>query len=149
MSSRSLCRTLRDRLQDIPDLVKHFLGHRQIGSKPFQLAPGVLETFARYEWPGNVRELANVLERAQILAENQTITLDDLPESMNSTATLQHGTPSQADPRLLREVERRHVQETMRCKRKAIRCTRPRCWASAGVRLYRLLQKYQIKDNGE
>ena len=36
----------------------------------------------RYDWPGNVRELANVLERAQILAEGDTITLDDLPETV-------------------------------------------------------------------
>jgi len=38
-----------------------------------------MEALNRYDWPGNVRELANVLERAQILAENHLITADDLP----------------------------------------------------------------------
>src|SRR5262249_22167781 len=74
--------SLRDRLADIPELVQHFLTTRQVGPRPFQVAPEALEAFARYDWPGNVRELANVLERAQILAENQTITLDDLPENL-------------------------------------------------------------------
>ena len=40
----------------------------------------------RYDWPGNVRELANVLERAQILAEDHVITLDDLPENLAEAA---------------------------------------------------------------
>src|SRR5262249_34681672 len=52
---------LRDRRQDIPELVTHFLATRQIGPHPFQIEPAALDALCRYEWPGNVRELANVL----------------------------------------------------------------------------------------
>src|SRR5207302_3884887 len=73
---------LRQRRQDIPELVAHFLATRHIGSHPFRIQPEALDALTRYDWPGNVRELANVLERAQILAEEHLITLDDLPENL-------------------------------------------------------------------
>ena len=49
-------------------------------------APRRCSVLMRYDWPGNVRELANVIERAQILAEGDTITPDDLPDSMPRSA---------------------------------------------------------------
>ena len=70
------------RPQDIPELVEHFMSTRQIGPSRFRVHPDALEALVRYDWPGNVRELANVLERAQILAEDQVITPDDLPEGL-------------------------------------------------------------------
>ena len=76
---------LKDRAEDIPALVHHFLSTRQLGNTPYQVDPAAMSALVRYPWPGNIRELANVIERAQILAENQTITLDDLPENMLST----------------------------------------------------------------
>ena len=45
--------------------------------------PDALQALLNYDWPGNIRELANVLERAQILAEDNLITLDDLPDGLN------------------------------------------------------------------
>src|SRR5262249_40834757 len=62
--------TLRERRQDIPELVEHFLSSRQIGPVSTRIHPDALAALVRYDWPGNVRELANVLERAQILAED-------------------------------------------------------------------------------
>jgi DNA-binding NtrC family response regulator len=73
---------LRERREDIPLLIDHLLTIRQFGKVKHQLHPDALQAMIRYGWPGNVRELANVLERAQILAEGNTITLDDLPENM-------------------------------------------------------------------
>src|SRR5262249_60769496 len=67
---------LRERREDIPGLVEHFLATRQVGRSRCQVAPEALAALERYDWPGNVRELANVLERAQILAEGHVITLD-------------------------------------------------------------------------
>src|SRR5262249_3215588 len=61
---------LRERSGDIPLLVEHFLATRGIGSQRFQIEPDALKALTQYAWPGNIRELANVLERAQILAEN-------------------------------------------------------------------------------
>src|SRR5262249_23163252 len=96
---------LRERRQDIPELVQHFLSTRQIGPTPFQIAPEAMETLTHYDWPGNIRELANVLERAQILAEENTITLDDLPENLVDHPA-HASTHVSVDGRQLRAVER-------------------------------------------
>jgi two-component system nitrogen regulation response regulator NtrX len=60
---------LRERREDIPLLVEHFLerNRRRTGLRPPRLAPAALDALARHPWPGNVRELANILERLSIL----------------------------------------------------------------------------------
>lgn len=77
---------LRERREDIPELAMHFLATRAIGRNPLILSPEALDLLMRYDWPGNVRELANVLERAQILAEGPTITPADLPDNLVAAA---------------------------------------------------------------
>jgi DNA-binding NtrC family response regulator len=135
---------LRERPQDIPELVQHFLTTRQIGSKPFQIDADALESLCRYDWPGNVRELANVLERAQILAENNRITLDDLPENIMETA-VPSTTPGR-DPRHLREVERRHVLEVLR-QEKGNKVQAAKALGISRRALYRLIEKYQLTQD--
>src|SRR5262249_34081024 len=73
---------LKDRRKDIPQLVEHFLGTRPVRGTKFQIEAEALEALVRYDWPGNIRELANVLERAQILAEGSLVTLADLPDNV-------------------------------------------------------------------
>ncbi len=60
---------LRERRDDVPLLVEHFLARnqRRNGLRPPRLAPAAMEALARHPWPGNVRELANILERLSIL----------------------------------------------------------------------------------
>lgn len=62
---------LRERKQDIPALVQHFLGRAQ---RPVSITPEVLATLCEYDWPGNVRELENVVDRAIVLAHSGVIT---------------------------------------------------------------------------
>ncbi len=134
---------LRERPEDIPELVRHFLATRQIGPRPFQIQPDALEVLCRYDWPGNIRELANVLERAQILAENQTITLDDLPENLMEAGpetTVDHGIPSH-----LREVERRHVLDILH-RENGNKVHAAKALGISRRALYRLLSKFRIKD---
>jgi DNA-binding NtrC family response regulator len=138
---------LRERIQDIPELVQHFLADRQIGPRPFQVSPEVLDVFAHYHWPGNVRELANVLERAQILAENYTITLDDLPENMMATSP-DSAAASPADANTLREVERRHVQKIL-SEENYNKVHAARVLGISRRALYRLIQKYRLKESGD
>ena len=60
---------LRERLQDIPALVRYFIEHKSKQLhilKPPILAPGALECLLSYHWPGNIRELENVVERALV-----------------------------------------------------------------------------------
>ena len=73
---------LCERPEDVPELVDHFLTTRQLGAVRSGVTLEAMGVLVRYDWPGNVRELANVLERAQILAEDHQITVDDLPENL-------------------------------------------------------------------
>jgi transcriptional regulator with PAS, ATPase and Fis domain len=73
---------LRDRAEDIPELVQHFfLKHREKQERPnLVLPPALLPRFQDYRWPGNIRELENVVERIVVLARGDEITLADLPD---------------------------------------------------------------------
>jgi DNA-binding NtrC family response regulator len=135
---------LCERRSDISELVHHFLSTRQIGAKPFAITPEALEALEHYDWPGNIRELANVLERAQILAEDNTITLDDLPESLldhRHHANLAHA----GDPRHLREVERLHVLDILR-QEKGNKVHAAKALGISRRALYRLIRKYHFTD---
>lgn len=71
---------LRERPADLVGLCMHFIKkcNRRLGKKILSISPDALEKLKTCEWPGNVRELENVIERAVILAESQTITMDTL-----------------------------------------------------------------------
>jgi DNA-binding NtrC family response regulator len=136
---------LRDHRQDIPELIEHFLGQRRVGASCFQIDADALTALTRYDWPGNVRELANVLERAQILAEDSRITLDDLPESIQ-TAPIGPAV-STADPRSLRDVEYRHIQEVL-SQEKGNKVQAARALGISRRALYRLLTKHGLGSDG-
>ncbi|MCS6318047.1 MAG: sigma-54-dependent Fis family transcriptional regulator [Nitrospira sp.] len=67
--------TLRDRREDIPLLVKHFLQvhAEEQGLKIKQVAPEAMDVFMQYEWPGNIRELRNLIERLMIMVPGPVI----------------------------------------------------------------------------
>src|SRR5581483_8150792 len=75
---------LRDRPDDIPILVEHFLREisEQKHTAPKRISPEVMRRFEAYRWPGNVRELRNTLERMMVLADGETLTENDLPEEI-------------------------------------------------------------------
>lgn len=79
---------LRERLEDIPALVEHFIGvYARENNKQIEYASSeTLDILMRYRWPGNVRELENVIERAVVLAEPEArlITPDLLPKEILS-----------------------------------------------------------------
>jgi transcriptional regulator with GAF, ATPase, and Fis domain len=71
---------LRQRLEDVPALVEHFLEvlKHHAGRRISGIEPEALERLCRHDWPGNVRELKNVLERAVVLGGSSTIAAEDL-----------------------------------------------------------------------
>jgi two-component system response regulator AtoC len=75
---------LRERPRDVPLLADHFIAHfRATLGKPVRtISDEALERLTAYRWPGNVRELENVIERAVILAEGDSITLRELPQNV-------------------------------------------------------------------
>ena len=72
---------LRDRKEDIPPLVEHFLAkHRYSATaQPAAISEEAIRRLIEYNWPGNVRELENVIERAVVLSRGQIITSRELP----------------------------------------------------------------------
>lgn len=133
---------LRDRREDIPTLVEHFLTTRQVGKVPCTLHPDALQALLHYDWPGNIRELANVMERAQILAENHLITLDDLPETMHTPARpIEVFNPSSLN---LQELERRTIQAALQQER-GNKVHAARALGVTRRTLYRLISKYHLE----
>ena len=80
---------LKDRPDDIPLLVNHFLNRYAVdtGKTNVSIAPEAMNFLIGYSWPGNVRELENVMERMLTLSHDGQITAADLPEPLRSPAT--------------------------------------------------------------
>src|SRR5512136_361609 len=107
---------LRERREDIPILVDHFIKRyfRQRGEEPRAVSPAVMQAFMRYPWPGNVRELENACERIAQTCTCDTVRLGCVPVSVlfhkysedHQPVVETHGHPSAVslDDRL-REVE--------------------------------------------
>jgi len=81
---------LRERAEDIPLLVRHFMGvfARENNFKPRRVSPAAMDALERYRWKGNIRELRNTVERMIIMAPRETIELDDLPDAVRFDARL-------------------------------------------------------------
>jgi two-component system, NtrC family, response regulator HydG len=79
---------LRERREDVPALAVHFIAHfaERHGRAALPLAEGARRALLAHDWPGNVRELRNVMERAVVLAEGDTIESADLPASVTSSS---------------------------------------------------------------
>jgi DNA-binding NtrC family response regulator len=105
---------LRNRRDDIPLLVDHFLDVycRKNGKPRLALGRDALERLTAYEWPGNVRELENAVERAVVLSKSTTITVEDLPATIAEAERRTHeltfalGTP-------LDDIEQRVIRATL------------------------------------
>jgi len=89
---------LRDRKEDIPSLVEHFLAkHRYSATaQPAAISEEAIRRLMEYNWPGNVRELENVIERAVVLSRGQIITSRELPFGDHDPADGEEG-ESEAD----------------------------------------------------
>lgn len=113
---------LRDRLEDIPLLINHFIEKYTQGPETTGVVTGIdKETIQRlcdYEWKGNVRELENVIERSVILAPGSVITVSDLPSQIRNpkSGTLQlEGIPDGVGlSETLAAVEKRMILRAMK-----------------------------------
>jgi len=106
---------LRERKEDIPALVHHFMERKsrelKLPASP-PLARGVIDRLMAYHWPGNVRELENVIERALILSKGAPLAFDDLAgEKAEESPLIPGGT--QEPPPKLDEVMSRHIRRVL------------------------------------
>jgi DNA-binding NtrC family response regulator len=149
---------LRERREDIPALIGHFLKHLGPG---YRLTPEAMEALLNYQWPGNVRELQNALEQMTALNTGPLLHAADLPSSVQHLAASRRPSavdraaeeaadlpvvdlPSKARVPLLRASEEQTIRE-------ALARTRGKRGQAAGLlgigrtTLYRKLKQYKIE----
>jgi DNA-binding NtrC family response regulator len=97
---------LRERIDDIPLLVKHFLNFygNKIGRKPKSLSSENMRLLEQYHWPGNVRELQHLVERNVLLNNNEWMSKMMLPSTKQSSVN-----KKKFNPKTLEEVEKDHI----------------------------------------
>lgn len=102
---------LRDRVEDIPDLVTHFLAkfNHETGKKIRGIDQKALEVLINYHWPGNVRELENIIKRAAIISPVEVIGIDNLPEETISGKILTKLPKELQD--YIRTILKQHIEE--------------------------------------
>ena len=90
---------LRDRREDIPALVRHFIGrfNAREGANIVDAAPETHELLAGYDWPGNVRQLENAVFRAVVLAEGDHLKPEDFPQISGLTPAVEREAPGAAE----------------------------------------------------
>ena len=128
---------LRERQGDIPLLVAHFL------RAGWEIEPAALEVLERYHWPGNVRQLINVLERAKILCDNETIRVKDLPKEVVCRSAESNGLSDVLTTDDLSAIQRSKVVEVLR-REGGNKSKTARALGIDRRKLYRLLEKYAI-----
>jgi DNA-binding NtrC family response regulator len=116
---------LRERTEDIPFLVEHFLQVNAYGGRErLHVTPEAMSCLTRYSWPGNIRELRNVIERLSVLSDSQVLTVDALPpaiaksgqELAEADAPVRPVDDAKGTGRpdlTLDEVERHHILRTL------------------------------------
>jgi DNA-binding NtrC family response regulator len=103
---------LRERVEDVPPLVEHFLRlHAPEGVKPKKVSPRAMRLLMAHPWPGNVRELENAVQRAVVLSRGETVFPEHLPPRIRSADT---DGPEPVPGRTMREIERDVIVKTLR-----------------------------------
>ena len=139
---------LRERTDDIPVLVDHFL--KEISERkhisPHRISPEVMRRFMAYRWPGNVRELRNKLESMMILAEGEVLTEKDLPTEI--LAGSPSGSNAQEIPSMsMEELEKLAIAKALE------QCEGNRTHAAEKLKisvrtLQRKLRQYELEKGG-
>lgn len=132
---------LRDRPGDVRLFIDKFLG------PGWEISQEAVEKLERYRWPGNVRQLINVIERAKILADDQSIVASDLPPELNAPpqdASLMSGEHPLSDD--LEALQKSKIVEVLG----RVGGNKTRAARLLGITrrsLYRLLERYDLGDS--
>jgi DNA-binding NtrC family response regulator len=139
---------LRDRRDDIPLLIKHFLMRLadKRGLDPKAIDREAMEALCDYAWPGNVRELENVLERSVLLEEADTLRLESLPEKILQRRGEGPKTFFEGKPRAtLEELEREYLLKVL----DSTNWQKKKASSILGINastLYRKIQRYGLEQ---
>ena len=135
--------SLRERKKDIPDLAAYFM--QMFAKKTNKRISGMdaafIQHLEQHNWKGNIRELKNVIERAVILADDQTLTLINLPVELQTNQASEH-TLSAFE---LSSVEKLHIQRVLN-HAKGNKTEAARLLNIGLTTLYRKIEEYQINS---
>jgi DNA-binding NtrC family response regulator len=149
---------LRERRSVISNLIKHFIikYQNEIGKTIRRISQPAQVALKSYDYPGNIRELENIIEHAMVMAENDEITLEDLPEALYPSYAIpesryllsQTAKPQNEDTEdlSLAELERRHIIKMFE-KCKNVSQTAEKLGISRTT-LWRKLEEYKVELNG-
>ncbi len=137
---------LRERKEDIPHLAEAFIKEysRTYGKQVYSLTPEVRKRFLQYSWPGNVRELKNCIESMVVLAQGDTLGVEDIPGHVFPDDA---GKVCQQEPLAgmsLEEMERDLIKNTL-ASAKGNRGVSAKLLGIGERTLYRKLDKYGLK----
>ena len=134
--------SLNSRAKDIKPLTKHFVEQFSAKSnrKTLGIDEGFLEKLSLYSWPGNIRELKNIVERAVILAESNTLTVDDLPPEIQFIQEHKNNTLSAFS---MASVEKLHIQKVLN-HTKGNKAEAARLLEIGIATLYRKIEEYKL-----
>jgi DNA-binding NtrC family response regulator len=106
---------LRQRAEDVPDLVRHFFGAmaRKDGRAPVRMEPAAIKHLQGYAWPGNVRELENLCQRATALFSEGVVTAGVIETWLNGGAQPAEEFSNLGYGRMLEDAERQLIERTL------------------------------------
>ena len=135
---------LRDRRDDIPLLVKHYIGTfaQESGKAIRDVDYEAMKAMMAYDWPGNIRELRNTLERATVLAEGDVITLHDLPDKLRAIDV--EGIATSSLRQAMDDFERDYIQRGLAESKGNKETTAERLGIDLAT-LYRKIKKLKIE----
>jgi DNA-binding NtrC family response regulator len=137
---------LKDRKEDIPQLVEHFLRKKSKIKNSKHIGTEAMQLLLRYDWPGNVRELEHVIEGAVLLSHDDEIRAKDLPLTLidKVDGNLPHETQLGAEKVLsLEEIEKRHIEFSLQ-KNNFNRLKTSEMLGITPKTLYLKIKKYRI-----
>jgi len=135
---------LRERREDIPDLVQHFVREfsAAYGVEPKRVTREAQQLLEDYAWPGNIRELQNTIERAFALSSHPEISVSDLPRALSATS--EPPPVAVVDPPIrMDELERRNIEAALR-QAGGNKNEAARLLGIDRQRLYRKIEKYGL-----
>ncbi|MCC6160070.1 MAG: sigma-54-dependent Fis family transcriptional regulator [Deltaproteobacteria bacterium] len=139
---------LRDRKEDIPKLIDHFLAKLMARTRKeiHGIEPSAMRALADYPWPGNIRELENVIEQTMVLCESRSIGRDDLPSFLfqeQSMPTLRSQLGKKPLNEILDDLERSLIKEAYE-KSGQVKTETARILGIKTSALYYKLEKYGL-----
>jgi DNA-binding NtrC family response regulator len=138
---------LRERREDIPQLVHHFIQkHRASGARVEGIEDDALEILVGSDWPGNVRELENVVESAMALAPGPRLRIADLPRARRAWSRV--ASPISSELPLSLEAYERCALERALCESGGDATAAARCLGIGRSTLYRKLSRHGLRRGG-